>query len=100
MLSLAEDLLDFLSENELSELVGDVGERGDLVRGDLEVAESGGERGDDRGEVGEGEKRDSSLGVFSILMMGGTPSTDFDLLPALGEGDLDLRTRLDPKLEL
>ena len=43
MLSLAEDLLDFLSENELSELVGDVGERGDLVRGDLEVTESGGE---------------------------------------------------------
>ena len=63
-------------------------------------AGSEGERGGPRGEEGEGQ-RDSSLGALSPLMAGGAaPSTDLDLPPPLGEGDLDLRTRLEPKLEL
>jgi len=63
-------------------------------------AGSEGERGGPRGEEGEGQ-RDSSLGALSTLMAGGAaPSTDLDLPPPLGEGDLDLRTRLEPKLEL
>ena len=87
--------------------VGDVGERGDLEYlsdeededGDLDNT-SDGEYDGVIGEEGEGEKIDSSLGVRSILIIGGTPSTDFDLLPAFGEGDLDLLTLLEPKLEL
>ena len=54
-----------------------------------------GERGAG-GEVGEGEKMESSLGVLSILMMGATPSTDLDLFPPCGEGDRDRRTLRDP----
>ena len=86
--------------------MGDVGDRGDLENlseededGDLDIV-SEGEYDGVMGDEGDGEKIDSSLGVRSILIIGGTPSTDFDLLPALGEGDLDLLTLREPKLEL
>ena len=87
--------------------VGDVGDLGDLENlseledGDLEndsIGDNGGARGDD-GE-GVGQHNDSSLGVLSILIIGGTPSTDLDLLPPFGDGDLDLLVLLDPKFEL
>lgn len=94
MLSLPELRLVFLSENENS-FVGEVGDLGDLFRGDLESdGDSGGANGD------EGEKTDSSLGVRSILMIGGPASADLDLFPSLGEGDRERRTLRDPKQEL
>ena len=79
--------------------MGDVGDLGDLVEGDLDEAESDGERGGPRGEE-TGEKTESSLGLLSILIVGGPPSTDFDRLPPFGDGDRDRRTRRDPKPEL
>ena len=51
-------------------LVGEVGDLGDLESGDLDW-ESEGDSGGATGEEGEGEKTDSSLGVLSILIMGG-----------------------------
>lgn len=80
-------------------LVGDVGDLGDLDSGDLDK-DSEGDSGEATGEEGEGEKTDSSLGVLSILIMGGAASTDFDLFPPRGDGDLDLLILLEPKLEL
>jgi len=81
--------------------VGEVGERGDLdERSQHEFGErtegSPGESGVD----GEGVKRHSSLGLLSILMIGGTPSTDLDLLPPNGEGDRDLLALREQKLPL
>ena len=80
-------------------MVGDVGDLGDRVEGDLDEAESDGESGGPRGEE-TGEKTESSLGLLSILIVGGPPSTDFDRLPPFGDGDRDRRTRRDPKPEL
>ena len=63
--------------------MGDVGDLGDRAEGDLDEAESEGERGGPRGEE-TGEKTESSLGL-SILIVGGS-LTD----------DLDPRSRHDP----
>jgi hypothetical protein len=82
--------------------VGDVGERGEReprskeALGDL-VGGSPGETGDE-GEGGG--NRHSSHGLRSIFMIGGTPSTDLDLLPPKGDGDLDLLVLREQKLPL
>ena len=65
-------------------MVGDVGDLGDRVEGDLDEDESDGERGGPRG--GEtGEKTEASLGLLSILIVGKS-LTD----------ELDPRSRHDP----
>ena len=51
-------------------MVGDVGDLGDRVEGDLDEDDSEGESGGPRGEQ-TGEKTESSLGLRSILIVGG-----------------------------
>ena len=51
-------------------MVGDVGDLGDRVEGDLDEDDSEGESGGPRGEE-TGEKTESSLGLLSILIVGG-----------------------------
>ena len=81
--------------------VGDVGERGERdPRSQQELGERAGGSPGETGDEGEGGKRHSSLGLLSILIIGGTPSTDFDLLPPNGDGDLDLLALLEQKLPL
>jgi len=78
--------------------VGEVGDRGERdLRSEQEIGErEGGRQGDD-GEEGECGKRSSSLGLLSILIVGGATSADLDLLLPSGDGDRDLRDRRDPK---
>ena len=66
--------------------MGDVGDLGDRVEGDLDEAESKGERGGPRGEE-TGEKTESSLGLLSILIVGKS---------LLLSDELDPRSRHDP----
>ena len=81
--------------------VGEVGERGDRdPRSQQEFGERAGGSPGESGDAGEGGKRLSSLGLLSILMIGGTPSTDLDLLPPNGDGDRDLLALLEQKLPL
>lgn len=80
-------------------MVGDVGDLGDRVEGDLDEDDSEGESGGPRGEE-TGEKTESSLGLLSILIVGGPPSTDLERFPPFGDGDRDRLTRRDPKPEL
>lgn len=82
--------------------VGEVGDRGDRdPRSQQEFGERAGGSPGESGDEGEGGgKRHSSLGLLSILMIGGTPSTDLDLLPPNGDGDLDLLALLEQKLPL
>ena len=86
-----------LLENILSPstgLFGEVGEVGERGERDPWSKHEFGERGSGRpgewGDEGEGGKRHSSLGLLSILIIGGTPSADLDLLPLIGDGDRDL----------
>ena len=71
-------------------MVGDVGDLGDRVEGDLDEDDSEGESGGPRGEQ-TGEK--SSLGLRSILIVGGPPSTDLERFPPFGDGDRDRDTK-------